>query len=212
MVFAREPHYRSKAASEGSKTVSADLAAGGIQTSLKPEAQEDPKQLERLSNKELLLQNIDYAIDMLLIYVLTLSIFPGFLSEDTGTHSLGGWYALVLIAMYNVCDLIGRYIPLLKFLKLESRKGLMIAILSRFLLVPAFYFTAKYGDQGWMIMLTSILGLTNGYLTVCVLTSAPKGYKGPEQNALGNLLVLFLLGGIFAGVTLDWLWLIGKGW
>uniref|UniRef100_A0A3N7G9C8 Uncharacterized protein n=1 Tax=Populus trichocarpa TaxID=3694 RepID=A0A3N7G9C8_POPTR len=205
-------HYRSKAASEGSKTVSADLAAGGIQTLLKPEAQEDPKQLERLSNKELLLQNIDYAIDMFLIYVLTLSIFPGFLSEDTGTHSLGGWYALVLIAMYNVCDLIGRYIPLLKFLKLESRKSLMIAILSRFLLVPAFYFTAKYGDQGWMIMLTSFLGLTNGYLTVCVLTSAPKGYKGPEQNALGNLLVLFLLGGIFAGVTLDWLWLIGKGW
>jgi equilibrative nucleoside transporter 1/2/3 len=30
-------HYHSKAASEGSKTVSADLAAGGIQTLLKPE-------------------------------------------------------------------------------------------------------------------------------------------------------------------------------
>lgn len=205
-------YYRSKAASEGSKTVSADLAAGGIQTLPQQEAEEDPKQLERLSNKELLLQNIDYALDMFLIYVLTLSIFPGFLSEDTGSHGLGAWYALVLIAMYNVWDIIGRYIPLLKFLKLESRKGLMIAILSRFLLIPAFYLTAKYGDQGWMIMLTSFLGLTNGYLTVCVLTSAPKGYKGPEQNALGNLLVLFLLGGIFAGVTLDWLWLIGKGW
>lgn len=86
-------------------------------------------------------------------------------------------YALVLIAMYNVWDLIGRYIPLIKCMKLESRKVLTIAILSRFLLVPAFYFTAKYGDQGWMIMLTSFLGLTNGYLTVCVLTSAPKGYK-----------------------------------
>ncbi|XP_050248164.1 equilibrative nucleotide transporter 3-like isoform X2 [Quercus robur] len=214
-VFPKLPivkYYRSKAASEGSKTVSADLAAGGIQTLPHQQAEEDPKQLERLSNKELLLQNIDYALDMFLIYVLTLSIFPGFLSEDTGSHSLGTWYALVLIAMYNVCDLIARYIPLLKFLKLESRKGLMIAILSRFLLIPAFYFTAKYGDQGWMILLTSFLGLTNGYLTVCVMTSAPKGYKGPEQNALGNLLVLFLLGGIFAGVTLDWLWLIGKGW
>ncbi|KAK7836204.1 equilibrative nucleotide transporter 3 [Quercus suber] len=210
-VFPKLPivkYYRSKAASEGSKTVSADLAAD-IEIL---QAEEDPKQLERLSNKELLLQNIDYALDMFLIYVLTLSIFPGFLSEDTGSHSLGTWYALVLIAMYNVCDLIGRYIPLLKFLKLESRKGLMIAILSRFLLIPAFYFTANYGDQGWMILLTSFLGLTNGYLTVCVMTSAPKGYKGPEQNALGNLLVLFLLGGIFAGVTLDWLWLIGKGW
>ena len=86
-------------------------------------------------------------------------------------------YALVLIAMYNVWDLIGRYIPLLKCLKLESRKLITITILSRFLLVPAFYFTAKYGDQGWMIVLTSFLGLSNGYLTVCVLTSAPKGYK-----------------------------------
>uniref|UniRef100_A0A6P4A5F1 equilibrative nucleotide transporter 3-like isoform X1 n=1 Tax=Ziziphus jujuba TaxID=326968 RepID=A0A6P4A5F1_ZIZJJ len=204
-------YYRSKAASEGSKTVSADLAAGGIQTLLERD-EEDPNKLQRLSNKELLFQNMDYALDMFLIYVLTLSIFPGFLSEDTGSHSLGTWYALVLIAMYNVCDLIGRYIPLFKVLKLTSRRGLMIAILSRFLLIPAFYFTAKYGDQGWMILLTSFLGLTNGYFTVCVLTSAPKGYKGPEQNALGNLLVLFLVGGLFAGVTLDWLWLIGKGW
>ncbi|TKY66909.1 Equilibrative nucleotide transporter 3 [Spatholobus suberectus] len=204
-------YYRSKAASEGSKTVSADLAAGGIRTP-SGRVNEDEKQLERKGNKQLLLENIDYALDLFLIYALTLSIFPGFLSEDTGSHSLGTWYALVLIAMYNVCDLIGRYIPLLKILKLESRKMITTAIVGRFLFVPSFYFTAKYGTQGWMIMLTSFLGLSNGYLTVCVLTSAPRGYKGPEQNALGNLLVLFLLGGIFAGVTLDWLWLIGKGW
>lgn len=116
-------------------------------------------------------------------------------------------YPLVLVASYNIWDLISRYIPLLKCLKLESRKGLMIAILARFLLVPAFYFTAKYADQGWMIALTSFLGLTNGYLTVCVFTIAPKGYKvgsfafhhnftmnlkfptGSEQKVIG---VLFL--------------------
>ncbi|KAK7841746.1 equilibrative nucleotide transporter 6 [Quercus suber] len=52
-----------------------------------------------------------------------------------------------------------------------------------------------------------LLGTIQRYLTVCVLTVAPKGYKapnkissivfcfvGPEQNALGNLLVLCLLG------------------
>ncbi|XP_052302210.1 LOW QUALITY PROTEIN: equilibrative nucleotide transporter 3 [Populus trichocarpa] len=59
-------YYYSKAASEGSKTVSADLAAGGIETLLQPESEEDPEQLERLGNKELLLQNIDYAIDTFL--------------------------------------------------------------------------------------------------------------------------------------------------
>ncbi|XP_077243327.1 equilibrative nucleotide transporter 3-like isoform X2 [Tasmannia lanceolata] len=214
-VFPKLPivkYYRLKAASEGSATVSADLAAGGVQMELNQRVEEDPKRLERLSNKQLLLKNIDYVADLYLIYVVTLSIFPGFLYEDTGSHSLGSWYPLVLIAMYNVFDLISRYIPLIPSLKIVSRKGLMFAILSRFLLIPAFYFTAKYGDQGWMIMLTSFLGLTNGYLTICVMTAAPKGYKGPEQNALGNLLVLFLLAGIFSGVTLDWLWLIGKRW
>ncbi|TXG47266.1 hypothetical protein EZV62_026560 [Acer yangbiense] len=202
-------YFRSKAASEGSKTVLADLAAGGIQTKPDQIAEDDTKH-ERLSTKQLFFQNVDYVLDLFLIYVLTLSIFPGFLYENTGEHKLGAWYALVLIASYNVWDLVSRYIPLADCLKLESRKWLMIVILSRFLLVPAFYFTAKYGDQGWMIMLTSFLGLTNGYLTVCVFTSAPKGYKGPEQNALGNILVLCLLVGIFVGVSLDWLWLIGK--
>ncbi|XP_031499312.1 equilibrative nucleotide transporter 3-like isoform X1 [Nymphaea colorata] len=205
-------YYRSKAALEGSKTVSADLAAGGVQLELNQMEIEDPKELERLSVKELFRQNIDYCLDLYFIYVLTLSIFPGFLVEDTGSHSLGNWYALVLVAAYNVLDLIGRYTPLIKILKISSRPILTLACLSRFLMIPAFYFTAKYGSQGWMIMLTSILGFTNGHLTVCVLTVAPKGYKGPEQNALGNVLCCWLLSGIFSGVVLDWLWLIGKGW
>ncbi|XP_010422412.1 PREDICTED: equilibrative nucleotide transporter 3-like [Camelina sativa] len=201
-------YYRSKAASEGSKTVSADLVAAGILN--QSESTNDDSKNQRLSNKELLLQNIDYAMNLFLLYLLTLSIVPGFLYENTGQHGLGTWYALVLIAMYNCWDLVGRYTPLVKWLKIENRKGLTIAVLLRFFLIPAFYFTAKYGDQGWMIMLISILGLTNGHLSVCILTIAPKGYKGPEQNALGNLLVMFLLGGVFAGVALDWLWLIGK--
>ncbi|XP_010422384.1 PREDICTED: equilibrative nucleotide transporter 3-like isoform X1 [Camelina sativa] len=216
-VFPKLPivkYYRRKAASEGSKTVSADLAAAGIQNTsdllLDSMQTDDDSKNQRLTNKELLLQNIDYAVNLFLIYVCTLSIFPGFLYENTGKHGLGDWYALVLVAMYNCWDLVGRYTPLLKWLKIENRKLITIAVLSRYLLIPAFYFTAKYGDQGYMIMLISVLGLTNGHLTVCIMTIAPKGYKGPEQNALGNLLVIFLLGGIFAGVALDWLWLIGK--
>ncbi|RZC92367.1 hypothetical protein C5167_003974 [Papaver somniferum] len=213
-IFPKLPivkYYRAKAASEGSKTVSADLVAGGIQTLPSNQAaEEDLKYMDRLSNKELFVQNMDFAITVLLIYVLSFSIFPGFLSEDTGKHGLGTWYGIVLIATFNIWDLIGTYIPLIECLKLRSRKGLLITSLSRFLLIPCFYFTVKLGDQGWMIMLTSILGLTSGYLTVRVLTVAPKGYKGPEQNALGNFLVLFLAMGIFVGVTLDWLWLIGQ--
>nr|XP_011460310.1 PREDICTED: equilibrative nucleotide transporter 3-like isoform X1 [Fragaria vesca subsp. vesca] len=214
IYFPRLPivkYYRSKAASEGSKTVSADLAAAGIQEQASDvEVKNDANRPDRLRNKQLFMQNIDYSLDLFLIFVLTSAIFPGFLFEDTGEHQLGSWYPLVLVAIFNVLDWISRYIPVVQFLKIESRKGLMIATLARFLFVPAFYLTAKYGDQGWMIMLTSVLGLTNGYLSVCVMTVAPRGYMGPEQNALGNILVLCLLSGIFVGGCLNWLWLIGK--
>ncbi|KAL4368926.1 hypothetical protein GQ457_05G029680 [Hibiscus cannabinus] len=94
-------YFRSKAASEGTKTVKADLVAAGIQT--KDDLLEDSaSQVERLSNKQLFLQNVDYALDLYLIYVLMLSIFPGFLYENTGEHQLGTWYPLVLIAAYNI--------------------------------------------------------------------------------------------------------------
>ncbi|XP_056162698.1 equilibrative nucleotide transporter 3-like [Syzygium oleosum] len=164
---------RSKAALEGCKSVSADLAAVGIQR------QDEGSTDDRLSNKQLLFQNIDYAIGLYLTHVLTLTIFPGFLYENIETHQLGSWYLLVLIAIYNVWDFIAQYIPLISWLKLESRKGLMLATIACFLFVPTFYFTAKYGDQGWMIMLVSFLGLTHGYLTVFVMTVAPKGRDLP---------------------------------
>ncbi|XP_027188869.1 equilibrative nucleotide transporter 3-like [Cicer arietinum] len=196
-------YYRSKAASEGAKTyiqnVDTNQQVGFV-----------ANQQDGLSHKKLFIENIDYFAIIFMTYVLTLSIMPGFLYEDTGIHKLGTWYPLVLMTMYNIMDLISSYIPLIKCLKLESRKGLLVTTLSRFLLVPAFYFTAKYGDQGWMILLVSYLGLTNGYVTVCVYTVVPKGYKGSEQNALGNMLALWLLSGVFVGVVLGWLWLIGN--
>ncbi|XP_026433812.1 equilibrative nucleotide transporter 3-like [Papaver somniferum] len=211
-VFAKIPvvkYYHAKAALEGSKTVMADLAYAGVQVQQNETAEEGPNdKLERLSDKQLILENKDYAIIAFLISLLTYSIFPGFLAEDTGKHGLGTWYALVLLAMFNVWDLLGRYIPIVESLKLELRKGLMIAIVSRFALVPAFYFTAKYGEQSCTIFLTSLLGLTNGYLSVCFFTIAPQGYKGPKQNALGNLHAICVLGGLVMGITLDWMWLI----
>ncbi|KAJ0434787.1 putative equilibrative nucleoside transporter [Helianthus annuus] len=93
-VFAKLPivkYYRAKAACEGSNTVASDLAAAGIQTDPNQRADVDAKTPDRLSNKELLFKNIDYALDMFLLHVVTLSIFPGFLYENTGKHGLGSW-------------------------------------------------------------------------------------------------------------------------
>ncbi|RLM53048.1 hypothetical protein C2845_PMPSC006787 [Panicum miliaceum] len=176
-----------------------------------PQTEEGPAPPERLSNKQLLAQNVDYALHVFLIYLLTLSVFPGFLAEDVGSHSLGSWAGTGRSLLGSLCSQHPET-KTMQRLKLTSRKGLSAAVLARFALLPAFYYAGKRGGEGWMIALASVLGLSNGYLTVCVLTEAPKGYKGPEQNALGNLLVFCLLAGIFAGAILDWLWLVGRVW
>lgn len=49
------------------------------------------KPMERLTKKELLFQNIDYAVEIFMIFLLSLSIFPGFLYENTGKHQWGSW-------------------------------------------------------------------------------------------------------------------------
>ncbi|CAF2133917.1 unnamed protein product, partial [Brassica rapa] len=120
-------------------------------------------------------------------------------------------YPLVLITCFNVCDALSRYTTMIKRLKMESGKWIIACSLARVLIMPAFYFMAKYADQGWMMFLTSFLGITNGYLTVCTLTGASKKiYNLSEANSLGNMLVASMLCGIFAGACLSWLWLIGS--
>jgi equilibrative nucleoside transporter 1/2/3 len=53
---------------------------------------EKPVQLQqRLTNRQLMAKNADYAFAIFVVYTLSLSIFPGFLSEDTGQHHLGSW-------------------------------------------------------------------------------------------------------------------------
>jgi hypothetical protein len=56
------------------------------------QVEEDPQKSKRLTTKELVMENIDYMLDIYLIYILTLSIFPTFLSEDTEAHNLESWY------------------------------------------------------------------------------------------------------------------------
>ncbi|GIL83429.1 hypothetical protein Vretimale_11208 [Volvox reticuliferus] len=46
-------------------------------------------------------------------YTVTLSIFPGFLSEDIHSARLGDWYPILLITAFNLADLIGKSLPVM---------------------------------------------------------------------------------------------------
>ncbi|GJU24700.1 equilibrative nucleotide transporter 3-like protein [Tanacetum coccineum] len=194
---------------KGYNSMPLDLPGTPFKKAMK--AHDEARYSKRLSKKQLFFENYDYAMDLFLIYVVTLSIFPGFLYENTGSHQLGTWYPLVLVTTYNVSNLAVRYVPLIKVLKMESRKGITVLVLSRFVFIPLFYFTSKYGDQGWMIVLVIFLGVTTGYPAMSIMTVAPQSCTGPDRYALGNMLVLSLQIGGVIGIGIDWLWIIGNG-
>jgi hypothetical protein len=54
---------------------------------------------------------------VVLIYGVTLSIFPGFITEDVDSEALGDWYPILLITACNVFDLVGKALPALYLLQ-----------------------------------------------------------------------------------------------
>lgn len=116
-----------------------------------------------LSYWQVLWQVREFAGALILLYTITLSIFPGVLSEDLASQRLGSWYPTILIALFNLADWAGKCVPSLPGVKLLSGAALVAASLSRGLFIPAFHFAATRGAGGVVVgVLTVLLGLSNG--------------------------------------------------
>lgn len=59
------------------------------------------------------------ALSTTLVYVVTLSIFPGVLAEDVKSAALGSWYPVALLSLFNVADYVGKSAPALPALRLR---------------------------------------------------------------------------------------------
>lgn len=78
---------------------------------------ETGKLVTRLAVWQLAACTWDYLVDMVVIYTISLCVFPGFLYEDTGKHGLGAWYlpnrfqpplpSRLLVSAYNMCSMSG---------------------------------------------------------------------------------------------------------
>ncbi|GAQ77564.1 Nucleoside transporter family protein [Klebsormidium nitens] len=151
-----------------------------------------------------------FAVMMLLVFLVTLSIFPGFLSEDVHSGLLGDWYPVLLITTYNTFDLVGKMLPL--FFVVRNDKVIVSCVLLRALFFPAFLLClhgpAAMGAEWVVFTLTAMLGATNGYFTGVLMMLAPKRVDPHEAETAGTVMVLFLASGLAAGALGGWLWLL----
>lgn len=142
------------------------------------------------------------------VYAVTLSIFPGFLAEDVHSETMGDWYNIILIAVFNFCDLLGKVVPQSQKL-LRMPQALWLMALSRVAFVPLFWLAARL--QAWTVVMgvmTALLGLSNGYLTAAAMTAAPFGLQHDAAELLESVMVLCLVAGLTTGAMLGWLWLV----
>ncbi|KAI3982241.1 hypothetical protein MKX01_026214 [Papaver californicum] len=147
---------------------------------------------------------------IILIYVVTLSIFPGFITEDVHSQILKDWYPILLITSYNVFDMVGK--SLTAIYVFENLKAAVGACGVRLLFYPL-YLGCLHGPKIFrseipVVILTCLLGLTNGYLTSVFFIMAPKAVSIQHAETVGTVLVMFLVMGLAAGSVVAWVWVI----
>lgn len=150
------------------------------------------------------------AFSIVTIYVVTLSIFPGFIAENLSSKLLQDWYPILLITVYNVADFIGKSLTAIYVLK--SIKKAAWSCMLRILFYPLF--AACLHGPKWLktetpvIVLTFMLGITNGYLTSVLMILAPKSVPDSEAEFSAIVMVMFLGIGLVGGSVIGWFWII----
>lgn len=151
-----------------------------------------------------------YGFGIMLIYVVTLAIFPGYITEDVHSQLLKDWYPILLITCFNVFDLVGKCLTAAYLL--QNAKVAIGSCIARLLFFPLFL-GCLHGPKFFrteipVTILTCLLGLTNGYLTSVLMILAPKTVKLQHAETAGIVSVLFLVFGLAAGSIIAWFWVI----
>ncbi|KAL0905179.1 hypothetical protein M5K25_027366 [Dendrobium thyrsiflorum] len=151
-----------------------------------------------------------HGFGLFLIYVVTLSIFPGYITEDVHSQVLKDWYPIILIAGYNIFDLVGKALPGVYLL--QNANVAVGASVARLLFYPLF-FGCLHGPQFFrtevpVTILTCLLGLSNGYFTAVVMILAPKAVPIQHAETAGIVMVLFLVIGLTVGSVVSWFWIV----
>ncbi|KAI3833931.1 hypothetical protein MKW92_007901 [Papaver armeniacum] len=151
------------------------------------------------------------ALGVLFTYTVTLSIFPGFITENFQSKSLKDWYPVVLITVYNVSDLFGKSLPSI-FIPKSIGKVSWACLFGRVIFYPLF--TACLHGPRWLrsevpvMILISLFGLSNGFITSVLMILAPKSVSVVEAEMAGIVMALFLGFGLVLGSVVGWIWVI----
>jgi hypothetical protein len=122
--------------------------------------------------------------------------------------SSSGWWSIVLLAVFNTFDTVGRTLPSLRALAAFAPHRMLLACtLARFAFLP-FFLAIAGGWAPWLGDVAAVLGtvafaVTNGFFASLALMRAPQSVEpGEEQETAGFILSVAINVGILSGSQL----------
>ncbi|KAJ6538997.1 nucleoside transporter-domain-containing protein [Mycena capillaripes] len=211
------PAYKTIAGSmEHQKVAGSSEELRGLVSTGRNESSDEKGQILRLAKA-----NVVYEVAVCYLFVVTLSVFPAIttsiLPTNPDTHPL--LFSAAHFLVFNVGDLTGRYLCSFPRLMIWSEKRLLVLSLVRTLFVPLFLMcnvqrpsetgipsTPILNSDFVFMFLLCGLGMSNGYLSSCMMMAAPSLEHNPrlqgrrkDVDVAATVISFCLVGGLALG-------------
>ncbi|XP_049810567.1 equilibrative nucleoside transporter 4 [Schistocerca nitens] len=149
-----------------------------------------------------------YMLSIGLAYFVTLCLYPGIESEIVSC-TLKSWMPVVLMAIFNAADLVGKVLASIPYD--WSRTQLIVFAWVRTMLVPLLLLcTTPRGSpvisgEGYPMLFSLILGITNGLVGSVPMIQAPSRVSEEHRELTGNIMTLSYNIGLTAGSLVAYL-------
>ena len=127
------------------------------------------------------------------VFMLTFICFPG-LSDDSSfdflshVHNEANWYNLICLFIFNIFDLVGRYIGGMPCADVSRKTVLWLSAL-RTLFIATFLLIAFEVSPGWLfradwfkVFNYALFSLSNGYTGTLCAVKAPQTVEGDQKG------------------------------
>lgn len=158
------------------------------------------------------------ALCLVLVFTVTLSVFPAITAMVTSSTGPGKWSQffnpICCFLLFNVMDWLGRSLTSYFLWPDEDSRLLPLLVCLRFLFVPLFMLChvperarlpILFPQDAYFITFMLLFAVSNGYLVSLTMCLAPRKVLPHEREVAGALMTFFLALGLSCGASLSFL-------
>lgn len=192
------------------------------QNNINPEIQDNSFSNTLSSHLKVIRHVLWYAMSVMLVFFVTLSLFPIFYFKTESIYLAGATgkqqfyyskiFPLVNILLFNMGDWFGKLIPMVESLIIKNKFIIFAASVSRFVYFPLFFLgnvtgfgnnypmSHAFASDAVFYIVSYTFGMTNGYLSTISMMKGPSSVPISSQRTKGaTVMVFFLTTGLTLG-------------